>query len=211
MDTFENLSKQVLLDLKSGVLNLIINTDIEDIYLEVVTEKNLNINSDIELFSNWRGVSEHAFLKIFPITNEGTKKWLQFGVLEREDRILFFILNKNKERLGHIGLSSFDFEKRTCEIDNVIKSPTCKIKGLFDSVTNALIKWTFDTLSPSSIKLRVFSDNTKAIALYHRVGFVPVDLVMFKKIENDHSIEWVESENNIDRCFLVMEKVKVDK
>ncbi|KUJ00618.1 GNAT family N-acetyltransferase [Vibrio sp. MEBiC08052] len=203
---FEKKSKDVIYNLKYNILNSKIETDKDDVFLQVVTSDYINDDNIINLLSYWRSKSQHAFLKIFPVTDEGTKRWLKHGVIEREDRILFLVSRRNGDFIGHIGLSSFDFSHNTCEIDNVIKSPECDDKGIFTDVTNFLLKWTKENLGPDKIKLRVFSDNAKALALYTRVGFIPTNLITFKKVIDGEIIEWIESDSNVDRCFLVMEK-----
>lgn len=206
MNNFEMSSISRITQLKENGKNKI-PTNIEGISLQAITYEDLDNEYIIEQLSEWRNASQHAFLKIFPITIEGTRKWLKCGVLERNDRILFLVVNEQNELLGHVGLSSFNFIKKTCEIDNVIKSPSCNKKGLFTSVTNFLANWAYSELQPEKIILRVFSDNSKALALYSRIGFIPTGIIPFMKIEIDDITEWIESDKNVDRCFIIMERI----
>lgn len=167
----------------------------------------LNVAS-IKLLSNWRRSSEHAFLKVFEVTESGTETWLKKGVIDNPYRLMFWVVSDDGQKVGHIGVSSFNFEENSCEIDNVIKSSDCSEKGLFYSVTNTLINWIQNEIQPKKIKLRVFSDNVPAISLYSRCGFKPVDIIKFKKVTASDYVEWIESDDNVDRCFLVMELMK---
>ncbi|WP_333004762.1 GNAT family protein [Vibrio coralliilyticus] len=164
--------------------------------------------TNIKLLSDWRRCSEHAFLKVFEVTESGTETWLRKGVLDNPYRLMFWVVNGDGQKVGHIGVSSFNFEENSCEIDNVVKSNNCSTKGLFYCVTNTLINWIQDEIQPTRLKLRVFSDNIPAISLYSRCGFKPVDIIKFKKITASDYVEWIESDDNIDRCFLVMELMK---
>ncbi|MBE1274799.1 GNAT family N-acetyltransferase [Enterovibrio baiacu] len=159
----------------------------------------------INLLSRWRRYSEHAFLKVFEVTESGTETWLKKGVLDNPYRLMFWVVSHDGEKIGHIGVSSFNFEENSCEVDNVIKSPDYKQRGLFYFVTNALVNWIENEIQPRNIKLRVFSDNVPAISLYRRCGFKPIDIITFKKITMPDYVEWVESDDSVDRCFIVME------
>ncbi len=159
----------------------------------------------IKKLANWRKASQHAFTKIFNITFEGTARWLNKGVLERRDRILFLVVDNKNQFLGHIGISSFDFENESCEIDNVVKKPSVNIKALFYNTSKSLIQWIQKNIEPKSINLRVLHDNTKALALYHRLNFIPTKFIPLQKIESENKVEWVDSKSSqIDRFFILM-------
>lgn len=159
----------------------------------------------IDTFTHLRIESQHAFTKIFDVTNQGTRIWLNKGLLDRKDRLLFIVKSNHGDILGHIGVSSFDFENDTCEIDNVIKSSDVNKKALFYNVCKTLMDWIYESIKPKRINLRVLHDNTKAIALYHNLGFVPVSLIPLEKKESDHDVEWVDScSHHIDRFFILM-------
>ena len=209
MTIFEKTSTSRIAHLKRNTSNRI-KTDIKGISLKAITYNDLDNRNVIELLSEWRSSSQHAFMKIFPVTHEGTRKWLEYGVLERNDRILFLVVNELNEYLGHVGLSSVNFTCTIVEIDNIIKSPKCEIKGLFTLVTKFLVNWAYSEMHPLKITLRVFSDNSKALALYTRIGFIPTKVIPFMKKEDGNVIEWIESETNVDRCFIEMEKVNKD-
>lgn len=184
-----------------------IKVDINDslFHLTPMTIQDLECEQSIELLSLWRQSSEHAFLKIFEVTNAGTLRWLKSAVILNKQRLMFWVVDSFGNKVGHIGVSGFNYEDKSCEIDNVIKSPDCLEKGIFTLTVRALIDWIEKELKPNKIKLRVFSENVKAISLYKRVGFMPVDIITFEKIVEKNYIEWIESEVNIDRCFLIME------
>jgi RimJ/RimL family protein N-acetyltransferase len=164
----------------------------------------------IQNLSRWRSNNQHGFVKKFNITIEGTKTWLDLAVQKRKDRLLFLVFDCNEKVIGHLGVSSFDFLNKTCEIDNVVRGEISLLRGVMLSASQTLIKWINQFIKPSKIYIRVLNDNTAALFLYHRLGFVPFQLEALEKVEYDEVIEWLPVTNGIiDRFFLKMElKVK---
>jgi len=160
----------------------------------------------IQNLSRWRSNNQHGFVKKFNITFEGTKTWLDLAVQKRKDRLLFLVFDCNEKVIGHLGVSSFDFLNKTCEIDNVVRGEISLLRGVMLSASQTLIKWINQFIRPSKIYIRVLNDNTAALFLYHRLGFVPFQLEALEKVEYDEVIEWLPVTNGvIDRFFLKME------
>jgi RimJ/RimL family protein N-acetyltransferase len=160
----------------------------------------------IQNLSRWRSNNQHGFVKKFNITIEGTKTWLDLAVQKRKDRLLFLVFDCNEKVIGHLGVSSFDFLNKTCEIDNVVRGEISLLRGVMLSASQTLIKWIKQFIKPSKIYIRVLNDNTAALFLYHRLGFVPFQLEALEKVEYDEVIEWLPVTNGvIDRFFLKME------
>jgi RimJ/RimL family protein N-acetyltransferase len=160
----------------------------------------------IQNLSRWRSNNQHGFVKKFNITIEGTKTWLDLAVQKRKDRLLFLVFDCNEKVIGHLGVSSFDFLNKTCEIDNVVRGEISLLRGVMLSASQTLIKWINQFIKPSKIYIRVLNDNTAALFLYHRLGFVPFQLEALEKVEYDEVIEWLPVKNGvIDRFFLKME------
>ncbi|MFY2509936.1 GNAT family N-acetyltransferase [Vibrio pectenicida] len=209
MTDFRSVSKKTIETYKSSP-EIKVKTGRFGVYLTPITYSDLSKPENISLLSAWRKASEHAFLKVFEVTDLGTTKWLESGVLQNPYRLMFWVEDAKGNKLGHIGISSFDFGELSCEVDNVIKSPFCNDKGIFTDVLECLINLLRLEFSPKKIKLRVFSENIKAISLYDRLGFKPIDIVTFTKVVGTDYLEWIESKTDIDRCFLIME-LKNDK
>ena len=72
--------------------------------------------------------------------------------------------------IGHVGLYRFDFDRKTCEIDNIIRGEK-GIPGVMTSAITALCRWGEEELGIQAYTLRCKVDNTKALALYKRCGF----------------------------------------
>jgi RimJ/RimL family protein N-acetyltransferase len=176
----------------------------DGVYITPVT---LDSYSDelLQNLSRWRSNNQHGFVKIFNITIEGTKTWLDLAVQQRKDRLLFLVFDCNGKVIGHLGVSSFDFQNKACEIDNVVRGEISQQNGVMFSASKTLIKWIDQFVKPNKIYIRVLNDNTAALSLYHRLGFVPFQLEGLEKVEYDEVIEWLPVTNGvIDRLFFKM-------
>lgn len=160
-------------------------------HMRVVSISGLENKDEIKRLAKWRKQSEIWFPSQFKVTLSGTKKWLKERLLNTDDRILFIIESPSGKPIGHVGLYRFDFKKKSCEIDNVIRGEE-GIPGIMTYSITELIKWTNKYLKPRTIYLEVFSDNEKAIKLYNRCGFKEVKRIPIKKEIHNSIVTWVE-------------------
>ena len=149
----------------------------------------------VSLMSKWRKENPSLSNSIFEITDERTKKWLDRLILERADRLLFFIDELDGRHVGHIAYSSFDFENRTCEIDAVLRGEEVRVKGIMTYTIMSMIRWLNNHLKLDAIQLRVNEDNEKALNLYHRCGFIEIKRIPLYRRELEGEIRWDEDEN----------------
>ena len=160
----------------------------------------------IEALTRWRAENISGFTKLFRPTFEGTRAWSRSQLIERADRILFLVLSADGRPVGHVGLSSFDFDAGTCEIDNVVRGERTAPPGTMAQAVGAVLDWAYRNLEPAEIRLRTLAENTRALALYHRLGFVPVSLIPLRRVTADDVTEWLETERDdrIDKFFVLM-------
>lgn len=160
----------------------------------------------IKLLNDWRKTNQKWFPSQFPVTIKRTRIWAKEQVMDKPDRILYFIKeNSEKTPIGHMGLYRFDYKKQSLEIDNVIRGiESDNTRGIMTDALNALIGWTKENIKPKKIFLTVFSDNAKAIALYKRAGFVEYQKIPLKKIRNGNIVLWQDTEGKADRYELKM-------
>lgn len=165
-------------------------------------------DENIELLTKWRNQFWDAFPEKFTATVSGTKKWLKEQVFEKDDRILFMIL-LNNQKIGHIGTYRYDKDRNSAEIDNVVRAVRSDTPGVMEKVTNHLIVWLLNDLGLDKVRLKVFSDNYKAINLYERCGMLTVGMIPLKRVYTNHGWKWEEielrNEQYADRYFSVME------
>lgn len=99
----------------------------------------------------------------------GTRDWLKKSVLRENERILFVVVDPIGTRLGHLGLWFRDAD--TLELDNVVKSPDCNVKGVMSHATMVLGRWVREFVGVRKISLRVDVENNHAIRFYKQIGF----------------------------------------
>ena len=124
------------------------------------------------LIARWRNENPTLSAQSFLATEEGSKKWLDTLVIDRDDRLLFLILAVDGTKIGHIGFSSFTYEERCCEVDAVLRGEKSVYPGMMAFALRALVNWGLRVLWLKIIRLRVFQDNPHAIRFYQRNGFL---------------------------------------
>jgi len=159
----------------------------------------------IDPLTKWRSNNQHGFTKFFKVTTEGTEKWIYSALQDREDRILFIVFDKDKKMIGHLGVSTFDFENESCEIDNVVRGEVSCQRNIMYLASKILLNWIDERIRPRNILLRVLNNNVRALYLYHRLGFVPYGLEPLEKVEAKDEIEWVSlRKGKIDLFYIKM-------
>ena len=125
----------------------------------------------IASLSRWRSENAFAFPTRFAVTDEGTRRWLEAGLLGVEDRILFLVCDRHGHPVGHLGFAAAAAPDGSMEVDNVVRGQAGS-PGLMAAALNGLVDWAEEMFLPSRIHLRVFAGNDRAIAFYRRNGFV---------------------------------------
>lgn len=177
-----------------------ISLDNDQGFLLPVCKLHTTDKSLIELFSKWRTENSFAFFSQFKVTISGTSNWLQSQIINCNDRILFLLIDKYGNRIGHLGFANSINDKEEMEIDSVLRGAKGAEKGIMSNAVNALINWAQETIMPRVIFLNVFSDNEKTIKFYKGVGFkinkkIPLrkcvehDRIVYKPAEEDDNRE----------------------
>ncbi|MCK4340888.1 MAG: GNAT family N-acetyltransferase [Phycisphaerae bacterium] len=134
----------------------------------------------IERLAAWREANADAFPSQFPVTLEGTARWLQRGILDHEERILFLVLDRHGHMIGHVGMCDFLNERAEMEAENIVRGVGEGAPGLMSRALRALLDWG-RSLGGRRIHLRVFHDNEHAIEFYRRLGFRDVGVQPLRK------------------------------
>jgi polyisoprenyl-phosphate glycosyltransferase len=161
----------------------------------------------IEKLAAWRAENSFAYPTQFKVTTEGTKKWLRERVLDTEDRILFLVVDQKGYVVGHIGLANALNDNEDIEVDNVLRGEKNLQFGIMTLAMHALIQWVIDVIQPKRIFLRVFSDNTRAISFYHRIGFADEFLQPLTLVQSQDSVSYLpapEGTKAVEKYFLHM-------
>jgi len=163
-----------------------------------INRKNLILRSadlsqeTVSLITKWRNEHWQGFLTKFNASEKNTRKWLDKQVIQNPDRILFLII-LGQQKIGHIGIINYNKNSRSAEIDNVLRGVRVGYPGLMEKVIKTLFNWMFKELKLSTISLRVFSDNYKAINLYERSVMRTTGIIPIKRINTNEGWKWVET------------------
>lgn len=158
--------------------------------LLLLTREKENDEAIISLLSNWRRKYNDWFPAQFKVTNKGTKKWFKEKLIEAEDRVLFMIKVRDKY-IGHVGLYRFDFDKRICELDNILRGKE-GYKGIITQAIKEMMDWGKSELGLKSFVLTTLLHNRRARRVYERLGFREYKRVpMIAKVSKGR-IDWLK-------------------
>lgn len=161
-----------------------------------------------KLCLKWRMRYWDGFDTKFRGTVEQTKRWIN-SITVNPDRALFMITYDGK-KIGHIGLDRYDKSDNAIYITDVLRGVRGFSPGLMEFVQKLFIAWIFRYLKISIIRIRVFSDNYKAINLYEKCGFLMIDSIPVKRRFTNDGWKWVKIKirregTYAERYFSVME------
>lgn len=191
MTIFETQTQEKIVAIKSnpsGTVNAVGMVGPVQFQLISVTHSDEDNMQLIRLLARWRKKHEIWFPAQFPVTIKRTKEWVKTRVLFVPDRLLFMISIHDTYR-GHVGLYRFDFDRKTCEIDNIVRGKS-GTKGLMEFAIITMMEWGKKQLGLKGYTLQTTSDNARALALYTRLGFVEtkrVPLIYTKTVDGG---EW---------------------
>src|SRR4051794_794743 len=74
-------------------------------YLLPISELHTTDDRLIETLARWREDNAHVYPTQFPVTFDGTKRWLRERLLDVPDRILFLIVTPQGHPVGHVGFA----------------------------------------------------------------------------------------------------------
>ena len=113
--------------------------------------------------------------RITTLSQEEGKEWIRKTWEERKQGKVytFGIITKRNEAkyIGNIRLKILNNISRRADISIGIFNPKYRNKGLGSEALKLVINFGFDTLNLLSMELRVFTNNTRAIATYEKLGF----------------------------------------
>lgn len=156
----------------------------KELRLELLTRSAVSDTHIVRLLSRWRKKHEVWFPAQFPVSEKRTKMWLEKKVIDEPHRLLFMVAVSGTYR-GHVGLYRFDLKNKSCEIDNIVRG-RIGLPGMMETSIRLMMQWAKKDLGILRFTLQTTSENTRAIALYTRIGFVEtkrIPLVYRKTID----------------------------
>jgi perosamine synthetase len=137
-----------------------IEVDDEGVSLVPVSGYHLDDQSLIESFARWRSQHQYAYPSRFRVTQDGTKSWLELQVLGNLDRLLFLVVDRAGNAIGHAGLLLTPAVSEV-EMDNILRGESTH-PGAMSRAMAALEEWAYRELGIDTCKLRVLKSNDHA-------------------------------------------------
>ena len=175
----------------------------KEYFLVPFTSLDLLEESHQLLLKKWREDNQFAYPTRFAVTLEGTRKWLEKGVLENESRVLFWITNSNLVKLGHIGLVCLP-ENSDLEVDNVLRGES-GTAGLMSEAMKALETLVETEFSLETISLRVLESNQHAVNFYENLGYKVLVKTPLIEVRDGDTVSLKPGSPAVD-TFLTMSK-----
>lgn len=133
------------------------------------------------------------------ITEDMTIQWIKKFVLAPQFKLLFLITDLNDTAIGYIGYASFNFDKKQCQLDSVLRGSHATHPGMMALAVKTLIEFGFQTLKLNNITLSTDSTNTHAITFYERIGFRQINRCPMQLIRvNQHEQRWIDNQSLTD-------------
>ena len=177
--------------------------DQKEYFLVPFTSLDLLEVSNLLLLKKWREANQFAYPTRFPVTLEGTRKWLEKGVLENETRVLFWIINSNFTKLGHTGLVCLP-ENSDIEVDNVLRGESGH-PGLMAEAMKSLETLVETEFSLETISLRVLESNVHALNFYLKLGYKVIVKTPLIEVREGDTLSLKPGSPAVD-TFLTMSK-----
>jgi perosamine synthetase len=172
-------------------------------YLVPLSEFHLSNKPLIEKFSLWRRNNQFAYPNRFQVSIEGTETWLKHAVIENPDRLLFIVLDKFGESIGHLGVLRIGAGE--VEIDNVLRGEA-RAPGIMYTAMEAIENFCYHEFGLESISLRVLKSNPHAIDFYEKLHYSKVTEIPLADVGLNGTVKLVESTDNVCDYFQVMQK-----
>lgn len=167
----------------------------------------------IPLITKWKKENPSiSASRMINITEQMTQEWITKFVLLRKDRLLFMIQDINYRYIGYIGYSSFNFFKKQCQIDAVLRGQKNLLPGIMGMSIKTLLYFGFNKLLLENILISTDPNNLRAYNLFQKIGFKQFDRVPLKLIYiNENQSRWIPDITLTENIGQYSAKMKFDK
>lgn len=133
--------------------------------------------SDFDYFFNWHSdiyIRQQGIMHPFLNTEILEKDWINSVCSDKSNKkIVFTILDlMNKNPIGYFQLTNINYISSNCYLGIIIGEKDIRGKGYGSDAMKLGTKYAFDFLRLHKISLEVLSENTSAIDLYKKLGFI---------------------------------------
>ncbi|HKY57462.1 MAG TPA: GNAT family N-acetyltransferase [Aeromicrobium sp.] len=153
--------------------------------------------------ATWRRNNAEAFATRFPVTDDGTRAWLQDQVIDNPRRVLFLVLDDDGRPIGNLGFVVGDSLGLPVEIDNVLRGEAAA-PGLMRQALLALLGWLTDQVDHEPVGLRVLGSNERAVRFYEKAGFHEVSRVNLVAQRDGDRVSLVPGDTDVVDQYVTM-------
>jgi len=160
----------------------------EKIYLRPVEPEDAKFLSKGE---NDPVVRDALFLALpVSLTNEQEK--IEQLIKSKDAIILIIVEKETNQSVGQTAFFRIDFISRAAVFYLAILDPACWSKRFGSEATKLMVDYAFKTLNLNRIQLHVCAENTPAIKIYERVGFIKEGVLRQAMFRNGNYVDfWV--------------------
>lgn len=148
-------------------------------------------SADVYYLTRWRNQNVHAFLSEFVATEARTERWLREYVGPDPTRVVFMV-EVGDQIVGYMGLAQIDWNRRSFELDGIVRGRANAPRGVMTCGVLAMIDWAVNCLGLCHPVVRVLAHNTHAVAFYRRMGFADSCRVALYKVTSDDGSQLTE-------------------
>lgn len=156
----------------------------DDVYLRGLTEDDADGS-----YLNWlndQEVTKYLESGFFPYSKSNLKEYI-ISKSFRSDAVMLAIVEKKSERhIGNVKLEPINWIHRTAEFGILIGEKDVHGKGYGTQVLRLILDYAFFTLNLRKITLGVVAENTAAVRLYKKMGFVIEGTLKEQSFHNGH-------------------------
>lgn len=146
--------------------------------------------ADARLMAEWRNHHKNAFFTWITATEEATSRWLTSVYAPNDTDIIFMLERPEGTAFGHVALYNFEREAPACEFGRILRGPERGPDGGMTHGCLAALRWATDRLGIERFVLEVFADNSRAIALYEKLGFERAATLPLRRTDHAGITRW---------------------
>ena len=120
-------------------------------------------------YLNNEEIKEYMSL-FFPVNNFLEEEWIKRNAISHNN--LTFGIETEGRLIGTAGFKNIDWITRSAEYGIAIYDSSYWNKGIGTEATKLMLKYGFEYLNLNRIWLRVFENNSRALRVYEKCGFI---------------------------------------
>lgn len=129
--------------------------------------------NDLKFIVEWRNDPDirNYLFSYLPLSMMKQRRWYEQYSVDSTKQIFIIELKKEKRPIGTIGLTDIDYKNQKAEMGILVERSVQKI-GIGTDSLNLLLTYAYDEMNLRKITAKVFDDNSHAIRLYEKLGFI---------------------------------------